>query len=516
MGPRRFRRGSLITAGTGTQPLKLQWGRDVSVAEVALSRFPANSDLQASMGPRRFRRGSNISLSTTVPITIASMGPRRFRRGSSPWCREPIGSPIASMGPRRFRRGSSTTCARRVSFLRCFNGAATFPSRKSCSSARMGTAMQPLQWGRDVSVAEVPHDPSVTLDRPEASMGPRRFRRGSRDDAHDGQETTGASMGPRRFRRGSSREVLRRSADERASMGPRRFRRGSAGIVIERLAGDVCFNGAATFPSRKFERLVRWIGQQSGFNGAATFPSRKSAPAAPCPMSVSSLQWGRDVSVAEVFVLSGHGDQHDVASMGPRRFRRGSGATIGNLGIRYMASMGPRRFRRGSRERSPSLREFSPLQWGRDVSVAEVNAPVANSFSASGLQWGRDVSVAEVSDPTYTNVVAGLLQWGRDVSVAEVSRHSGIKLGSSALQWGRDVSVAEVTGCSYVCLRDTRASMGPRRFRRGSLDRMPTQSLHHHSFNGAATFPSRKYLPMIFDAAGPIRFNGAATFPSRK
>ncbi len=85
----------------------LQWGRDVSVADVS-TEYPElvhkrNDD--ASMGPRRFRRGCQVPRRRHSGRFLASMGPRRFRRGClevTKSCAEPCGG---------------------------FNGAATFPSR---------------------------------------------------------------------------------------------------------------------------------------------------------------------------------------------------------------------------------------------------------------------------------------------------------------------------------------------------------------------------------------------------
>ncbi len=37
----------------------------------------------------------------------------------------------------------------------CFNGAATFPSRKLPARDPMSGSAEMLQWGRDVSVAEI-------------------------------------------------------------------------------------------------------------------------------------------------------------------------------------------------------------------------------------------------------------------------------------------------------------------------------------------------------------------------
>ncbi len=203
--------------------------------------------------------------------------------------------------------------------------------------------------------------------------------------------------------------------------------------------------------------------------------------------------------------------------------------------------MGPRRFRRGCAPGVARSVRNAQLQWGRDVSVADVgrhrNGDLAGAQASMGprrfrrgcletravpgsvrvrLQWGRDVSVADVLLRSYHTSAPYLLQWGRDVSVADVSatRTSAARKATSfngaatfpsrmfaepvlivlgrrcQLQWGRDVSVADVLGSDRAGRSPSAASMGPRRFRRGCRpsSRSPTT---RSSFNGAATFPSR-------------------------
>ena len=62
------------------------------------------------------------------------------------------------------------------------------------------------------------------------------------------------------------------------------------------------------------------------------------------------------------------------------------------------------------------------------------------------------------------------LQWGRDVIVAEIVHFQERGKGDSfGLQWGRDVIVAEIRERSRATdQRGNRASMGPRRYRRGN------------------------------------------------
>ena len=155
------------------------------------------------------------------------------------------------------------------------------------------------------------------------------------------------------------------------------------------------FNGAATFPSRKLLYGGLGLLAVAGFNGAATFPSRKFALLFIGSGDSARLQWGRDVSVAEVkgrsCRLKPAGSLQWVrdVSVAEVRENRLKG------GLARAASMGPRRFRRGSHALTADLARRCALQWGRDVSVAEVTPP-QRPAKGPKLQWGRDVSVAEV------------------------------------------------------------------------------------------------------------------------
>ncbi len=108
------------------------------------------------------------------------------------------------------------------------------------------------------------------------------------------------------------------------------------------------------------------------------------------------------------------------------------------------------------------------------------------------------------------------LQWGRDVSVADVvNAQITSRKSSGKLQWGRDVSVADVNAAATIPLVLRYASMGPRRFRRGCMQRVRHRSYPRACFNGAATFPSRMSRYGRPREPGTRCFNGAATFPSR-
>ena len=133
----------------------------------------------------------------------------------------------ASMGPRPFGRGRYVDMPAPVMADDRFNGAATFRSRKDRAAKDLGLQENTLQWGRDLSVAE--------------GVGPCEGLRGGGN----------ASMGPRPFGRGRETKHYRPRPALPASMGPRPFGRGRCTATAEIITEAASFNGAATFRSRK-------------------------------------------------------------------------------------------------------------------------------------------------------------------------------------------------------------------------------------------------------------------------
>src|ERR1035441_1915667 len=97
-------------------------------------------------------------------------------------------------------------------------------------------------------------------------------------------------------------------------------------VALDRVSGfPVGFNGAGMFPSQKWPGCVRGVGVPRGFNGAGMFLSRKSRGSRPrlsasggfngagmflsrklflvrhVREEVLGLQWGRDVSIPEIW-----------------------------------------------------------------------------------------------------------------------------------------------------------------------------------------------------------------------
>ena len=70
MGPRPFSRRDPSCDATNIAHTKLQWGRDLSVAETTLMEAVQKFDSEASMGPRPFSRRDSLFDAITVNIML--------------------------------------------------------------------------------------------------------------------------------------------------------------------------------------------------------------------------------------------------------------------------------------------------------------------------------------------------------------------------------------------------------------------------------------------------------------
>ena len=159
--------------------------------------------------------------------SVASMGPRLFSRGNTARHSRSGRIPKLQWG-RDFsvaeidtRRASSDGCGT------CFNGAATFQSRKYERLCQRRNPDGLLQWGRDFSVAEMQRQRHGRLMARIASMGPRLFSRGNRASEAAIKFSTELQWG-RDFSVAEMQGNHKHLAFPRfASMGPRLFSRGN-------------------------------------------------------------------------------------------------------------------------------------------------------------------------------------------------------------------------------------------------------------------------------------------------
>ena len=156
-----------------------------------------------------------------------------------------------------------------------------------------------------------------------------------------------ASMGPQPFGCGRARDLAHVGAWPPASMGPQPFGCGRGGGARGGTKARPSFNGAATFRLRKGTTFGPRAGATSCFNGAATFRLRKETAVEGALGTAWTLQWGRNLSVAEGQAESRLTGGAPLASMGPQPF--GCGRVVVDL--------------------ADTVAEL--LQWGRNLSVAE-------------------------------------------------------------------------------------------------------------------------------------------------
>ena len=206
------------------------------------------------------------------------------------------------------------------------------------------------------------------------------------------------------------------------------------------------------------------------------------------------LQWGRELSPAEIpearqiqsddFRFNGaasfrprrlaeHSEAMEGAfgaSMGPRAFARGDLQSQSTRQPNRGASMGPRAFARGDAAAKHVAVEEKVASMGpRAFARGDANAAPASKFSGR-LQWGRELSPAEIRRRTHRPQQRSPLQWGRELSPAEMRLHRpSPQHRLHQLQWGRELSPAEIRADSRPRETILIASMGPRAFARGDV-----------------------------------------------
>ena len=163
--------------------------------------------------------------------------------------------------------------------------------------------------------------------------------------------------------------------------------------------------------------------------------------------------------------------------------------------------MGPHSFKCGSPDqRQHTHQDEQPLQWGRTLSSAEVNAKLRRE--GQNMAGFNGAALFQVRKSFSTSASASSicrLQWGRTLSSAEVPPSKEFRTKKPRLQWGRTLSSAEVMLESNSDEIAEEASMGPHSFKCGSENRLQMNKPNYRRFNGAALFQVRKFgvLPSI-------------------
>ena len=307
MGPQPSSRGN-ADSHSGKHPrtaLQLQWGRNLPVAEIwawrirlcALSpRFNGAATFQS----RKSRASVPAALAEEVSATALQWG-RNL--------------PVAEMLRNPDDR-LRTSLANEV----CFNGAATFQSRKSAERRRelRRRAFRELQWGRNLPVAEM-LDYSTRAERTSASHG--RFNgaatfqsRKFGGDSMRGAATAcygNASMGPQPSSRGnySRSPVTCGQAVPSASMGPQPSSRGNFDVEAQSARKSIRLASMGPQPSSRGNDDSRRVASRRSLQDWSSMGPQPSSRGNDAPgehlrwtadESAEELQWGRNLPVAEI------------------------------------------------------------------------------------------------------------------------------------------------------------------------------------------------------------------------
>ena len=208
---------------------------------------------------------------------LPSMEPRPFSRGNWLIDAEEHVEVTSFNGAATFQSRKRPLREPHRAQMTTFNGAATFQSRKLHSPRLQSFTSQPFN-GAATFQSRKPRNaarPQRGLRLP--SMEPRPFSRGNREDVHAAGVHMSPSMEPRPFSRGNDKMAKPGGADIGPSMEPRPFSRGNV------------------YAQRTRNR------------------------------DISTLQWSRDLSVAETMcVLHRRPSRATKPSMEPRPFSRGN------------------------------------------------------------------------------------------------------------------------------------------------------------------------------------------------
>ena len=203
--------------------------------------------------------------------------------------------------------------------------------------------------------------------------------------------------------------------------------------------------------------------------------------------------------------------------------------------------MGPQPFGCGRPMARRRLGYRGPLQWGRNLSVAEGLRPPKTEAKELPLQWGRNLSVAEGPGPRRPvhwdeSASMGPQPFGcgrtRQGAPVVLSRRASmgpqpfgcgrtlvheltwIYLGR--LQWAATFRLRKGRGPTHGAYPSSYASMGPQPFGCGRRRRAAPPELKQIASMGPQPFGCGRAVVAFVGTGIWLRFNGAATFRLRK
>src|SRR5579875_582956 len=173
--------------------------------------------------------------------------------------------------------------------------------------------------------------------------------------------------------------------------------------------------------------------------------------------------------------------------------------------------MGPRSLDRGNRLSGGATASTPPLFNGAAISRSRKWFRPAQAIRAAGsLQWGRDLSIAEIEPVAHSKRArpAGL-QWGRDLSIAEICRVTKARESGRLSSMGpRSLDRGNSTSASAALPGVSASSMGPRSLDRGNPPACRLGIKFQVLFNGAAISRSRKYADLDVVGLGRVSSMG--------
>ena len=185
-----------------SQIRRLQWGHASSSVERPATAERSRAAVRASMGPRFFKRGESMTAAGGHERSKASMGPRFFKRGEMDMCKKKRNNEASFNGATLLQAWRAHGCILRAIPCHGFNGATLLQAWRDLSVATHNERTSKLQWGHASSSVErwrilQTSRRTATLQwghasssvessgpedgcgrRPDASMGPRFFKRG--------------------------------------------------------------------------------------------------------------------------------------------------------------------------------------------------------------------------------------------------------------------------------------------------------------------------------------------------
>ena len=213
----------------------------------------------------------------------------------------------------------------------------------------------------------------------------------------------------------------------------------------------------------------------TSFNGAATCSLRNADRLAYDCIASWSLQWGRNLFVAECPTACAWGGRIWTCFNGAATcsLRNGGTRPLGKARHRD-ASMGPQLVRCGMYPIHLNQLHHN-ISFNGAATCSLRNADLASCVwqHTRMLQWGRNLFVAEWPPAGSPTAPQRRFNGAATCSLRNVDAQGNHLIPESLLQWGRNLFVAECVQEAVCRVRDVLASMGPQLVRCGMTGLVP-------------------------------------------